>query len=120
MKKKLILFLVLMLLFLVLLTNYSQGEEKEQVACYIKGNDYLKLAEEYKIFYVMGLIDMLWNQTWFYSSKDYSDLNKATIDMTGGQIQAIFDKYLEEHPERWHMTAASLFWTAISEIVNEK
>ena len=40
--------------------------------------------------------------------------------MTAGQIQAIFDKYLEEHPEEWHHNAASLFWAAIIEIVEEK
>ncbi|MBE3128416.1 MAG: hypothetical protein IMZ60_01925 [Actinobacteria bacterium] len=119
MKKKIILILVLVLLFLALLTNYSQGEEKIQVSYYLKGNDYLKMSEEIKSAYVMGLIDMLLNQTRFYDSEDYSNLNEATNDMNIGQIKAIFDKYLEEHPEIWHLVASSLFWTAIMEIVGE-
>jgi len=119
MKKKIILFLVLMLLFLALLTNYSQGEEKIQISCYLKENDYLKMSEEIKGAYVMGLIDMLLNLTWFYNSEEYSNINEATNDMNIGQIRAIFDKYLEEHPERWHLVASSLFWTAIMEIVLE-
>ena len=54
MKKKMILFLVLMLLFLALLTNYSQGQEKEKSSGnFINGNDYLSLAEENKLFYVI-------------------------------------------------------------------
>jgi len=116
MKKKTVLFLVLMLLFLALLTNYSQGEEKELIAGYVNGNDYLKRSEEFKRAYVMGLIDMLFNETWFYNSEDYSELNEATNDIGTRQIQAIFDRFLEEHPETWHLSAASLFREAMREI----
>ena len=119
MKKKIILFLILLLLLSILLIDYSylQEEEKELIASYVNGNDYLKRSEEFKRAYVMGLIDMLFNETWFYNSEDYSDLNEATNEMGTRQIQAIFDRFLEEHPETWHLSAASLFRAAMMEIV---
>lgn len=61
---------------------------------------------------------MLYGQTNLYYQKLYSDIKKGTKGMTAGQIKAIFDKYLEEHPESWHFPAASIFWIAIMEIVN--
>lgn len=124
MKKKTILFLVLLLLFSSLLINYSyvQGEEKEQVLTlrFASGNDYLEYDDNSKLAYVMGLSDMFNELTKVYDfSKLYSDLEKATENMTSVQTKAIFDKYLEEHPEGWHHTAASLFRLAIFEIVGE-
>jgi len=120
MKKKMILFLVLVLIFLVLVANGLEGEEKKQVAGYTSGDDYLKRSEEFKRAYVMGLIDMLFNETWVYDEEEYSDLNEVTDDMKPSQIQAIFDRFLEEHPETWHLSAASLFRAAMMEIVLDK
>jgi len=44
MKKKTILLLILMLLFLALLTNYSQGQEEDKAVGFLNGNSYLRLA----------------------------------------------------------------------------
>jgi len=121
MKRKMILFLVLMLLFLALLTNYSQGEEKEQIASFASGNKYLNWTEIEKMSYLQGLIDMLLHETSYYDPKLYSSLEATAKDMSTGQIMATFDNYLEEHPEKWHWSAAGLFWTAMMElIINEK
>ena len=122
MKKKIILFLILLLLLSILSIDYSylQEEEKELIAGYTSGDDYLKRSEEFKRAYVMGLIDMLFNETWVYDEEEYSDLNEVTDDMKPSQIQAIFDRFLEEHPETWHLSAASLFWEAMREITYEK
>ncbi|GAF97638.1 unnamed protein product, partial [marine sediment metagenome] len=35
------------------------------------------------------------------------------------QIKAIFDKYLEEHPEAWHFSAAHSFAQAIWEALEK-
>jgi len=37
--------------------------------------------------------------------------------MTIQQITALFDKYLEEHPEQWHFAAANIFDEAMTEII---
>jgi hypothetical protein len=125
MKKKTILFLVLVLLFLVLLTNGLQGEEKEpmtmrETKAFITGDNYLKFTEDSKMNYVGGLIDMLYMQTHIYNPELYFKLEEITKNMTGLQIKAIFDKYLEENPEGWYYSAAGLFWTAMDEIINKK
>jgi len=123
MNKKIILFLVLLLLLSVLLIDYSYLQEKEKeritVITFISGNEYLELTERDKFYYTQGSIDMLLNQTWLYDSELWSRIEETIKDMPAGQIQAIFDEYLEEHPEKWHLGAASLFWTAMMEIVNE-
>ena len=119
MKKKTILFLVLMLLFLALLTSFSQGQEEERTVSFLTGNGYLRLAEENKIFYVGGLTDMLLASVSLYVPELYPYLEETIRNMSGQQIKAIFDKYLEEDPKEWHCSAGSLFFAAIMNIVNE-
>ena len=124
MKNKMILFLVLLLLFAILLIDYGylQEEEKKQgeVLAFLAGNKYLEDTETNKIVYTTGLIDMLYWQTYTYNPELYLNLRETTKNMTGGQIKAIFERYLEKHPEEWHWGAASLFSEAIMEIVYEK
>jgi len=100
-----------------------QGEEKERIAilAFVSGNDYLEYTENNKLNYIEGLVDMLFCQTYVCDPELYSNLEETTKDMTAGQIKAIFDRYLEEHPEEWHNGAASIFHGAITEIIlNEK
>lgn len=120
MKKKTILFLVLVLLFLILLTNGLQGQEKGNgILTWLTGNKYLNMPEEVKSFYVGGLLDMFFFQTNRYDPELYFDIEIAVKNMEVKQTKAVFDKYLEEHPEEWHHSAASSFWVAIMEIVAE-
>lgn len=118
MKKKTILFLVLMLLFLALLPSFSQGQE-EIIGWFLTGNSYLNLSEEFKLSYVGGLTDMLSEATSLYVPELYPYLYETIQGMSGIQLMAIFDKYLEEYPEERHFSAASIFYVAIMEIVNE-
>jgi len=117
MKKKTVLILVLALLFFSLLINYSQGQEKKEISGFANGNKYLNLTEIEKMGYLKGLMDMLLQRTSYCDPELYSDINDKTKDMTLGQIRAIFDKYLEEHPEKWHQGAAGLFWNAIMGLI---
>jgi len=121
MKKKMVLILVLVLLFSILLVDYSYLKEEEKVGIdyYVLVNNYLESSEENKLFYVMGLIDMVFCQTYHYDFELCSDINKATDGMNAKQIKAIFDKYIEEHPEKWHFPASLIFNEAM-EIVYEK
>ena len=90
MKKKTILFLVLVLLFLVLLTNGLQGEEKEpmtmrETKAFITGDNYLKFTEDSKMNYVGGLIDMLYMQTHIYNPELYFKLEEITKNIIQGK-----------------------------------
>jgi len=119
MNKKIILFLVLLLLFSILLIDYSYLQEKEkgETTYFFTGNEYLDLTDAYKVFYVTGLFDM-----WSYVSRSempgiYPIFRTKMENIKMQQVKAIFDKYLEEHPEIWHFTAASIFNEAIMEII---
>ena len=113
MNKKMMLFLVLLLLFSILLINYSYLQEKEkeeEVFCFLTGNDYLKFSDHDKLVYVEGLFDMY---SYFFASsfpEPYYDKIDKYRNMTAVQIKAIFDKFLEEHPEAWHFAAADIFF----------
>jgi len=113
MNKKIILFLILLLLFSILLINYSylQEEEKEEeVLAFITGDEYLAMPENiFKMFYVYGLSDMYSYFIFRYHPEIYPDFIGKIKRMTVQQITAIFDKYLEEHPEEWHFSAANIF-----------
>ena len=117
MKKKIILFLVLLLLFSILFIDHSylQEEEKKQGEClaFINGNKYLELSEIYRIDYILGLVDMWWYLHNFHYSEIYQIIKEEMEDMTGEQVKKIFEKYLEEHPEKLHYSAAYLFEEAI-------
>ncbi len=121
MNKKIILFLVLLLLSSMLLIDYGYLQEKEKerviVLAFVSGNDYLEYTENNKLNYVEGIIDMLFCQTYVCDPELYSHLEETTKDMTAGQIKVIFGGYLEEHPEEWHNGAASIFHRAIIEII---
>ena len=119
MNKKIILFSILLLLFSMLLIDYGYLQEAENKGTYtfITGNKYLlDIPDEQKGAYVIGLLDMYAYLTHYFDSESYSKFREKIDRMTGKQILAIFDKYLEEHPEEWHLSGASIFYRAINDI----
>lgn len=117
MKNKMILFLVLVLLFLALPINAIK--QTGEVKAFHDGNRYLELTEIQKLSYVGGLMDMLFEISQKESPEYYADLVLKTEGMKQRQLMSIYDKFLEEHPEDWHFSAAYLFDFAIREIVYE-
>jgi len=79
---------------------------------------YLRLAEGYKLSYVGGLVDMLLISVEMYFPEIFPYLEETIKDMSGQQVKAIFDKYLEEYPEERHYSAASIFFGVIMKMVN--
>jgi len=62
MNKKIILFLVLLLLFSILLIDCGFMQEKEKegtVFAFLDVNAYLELPDGSKLFYTLGLIDCI-------------------------------------------------------------
>ena len=117
MNKKIIFFLVLLLLFSIL--PITASEKESQVRCFCKGNDYLTLEESQKYFMVVGLYDMLAYYLHEEYPEIYLDFDLKTSEMTLKQIKAIFNKFLEEHPEVWHNVIADLFVGAMREFINK-
>jgi hypothetical protein len=122
MNKKIIFFLVSLLLFSILLIDYSYMQEKEkegEVFTFLTVNDYIKLSDVEKLLYTLGLVDMYSYLTKHLDPKYYLDFRGKIEPMNAGQIQAIFDKYIEEHPEKWHFAAAAIFDEAVISMVND-
>jgi len=121
-KKKAVYFFIL-LLFSVLLIDYGylQVEEKEAgILAFITGEEYLEMPDDiFKTFYVYGLSDMYSFYNFYYNHKIYPDIRRKIKSMTIDQTKAIFDKYLEEHPEAWHFSAASTFDHAMWETMEK-
>jgi hypothetical protein len=100
----------------------SSGLEKtdEVLKAYYDGNRYLILSENKKLSYVAGLIDMYFSLTQALVPEGYADIVLKTEAMSLGQLTSIFNKFLEEHPEDWHFSAAYLFSSAMVEVFYEK
>jgi len=123
MKKKIILFLILLLLLSVMLIDYGYLQEKgkeEGALAFITGNEYLEMFDSsVRMFYVYGLADMYSYFIFRYYPEIYSDFIGKIGHMTVQQITAIFDKYLKEHPEEWHFSAANIFDNVMREILEK-
>jgi len=115
MKKK----AILLGLVVVLLLSQVNILSASAAFTYCNGNGYLELDECLRVGYVGGLIDMTCESYQKNFPEIYKDLVKKIEYMQLGQIQKIFDKYLEDHPERLHFSVASLFLEAILEVVYE-
>jgi len=121
MNKKIILFLILLLLFTILLIDYGYLQEKEEEEgpiAFITGNKYLEMPDSsLRMLYVYGLSDMYSYVLFQEYPETYSAFIGKFRHMTIQQITALFDKYLEEHPEQWHFAAANIFDEAMTEII---
>ncbi|MBU4350029.1 hypothetical protein KJ830_06990 [bacterium] len=99
----------------------TAGQEKRgELKAYYDGNRYLELSENQKLSYVAGLIDMLFSFSQTLVPEGYAEIALKTEGMSLGQLTSIFNKFLEEHPEDWHFSAAYLFSFAMAEIFYEK
>jgi len=89
-------------------------EETEGSAGYYSANKYLRLSENEQLFYVAGLIDMLFSITNLISPERFAEITSKTKGMTLGQFKSVFDKYLRDHPDKWHNASADLFGLLIT------
>lgn len=95
----------LLLALLLSQVGYLNAQEQELLG-FIFGNKYLTLSEDAKIYYVGGLIDMWYFMHYENIPAFYQDILAKMEGMTGLQIREIFEKFLEDHPESLHFTAA--------------
>ena len=122
--KKIILILSVSLILLLLFVSYCELEQEEKVVAFQNGNAYMKLEGVARAYYLQGLIDGmsymktdLWNLSEEHSFGFPLEIVLATMsadrfaekNMDIFQIVTIFNKFLEECPERWHCTVSSLF-----------
>ena len=83
---------------------------------WITGNTFRAFEVESKNVYVVGLIDGIFLSPFYGASKE--NLEQCTTGMTGQQVVAIFDKYLQKKPERWHLSMHVNGFSALKEACN--
>lgn len=83
----------------------------------LTGNDYQKLPVGFRTTYIIGILDGISaaNDLLGKPNPHLSNFLEYTKGMTGGQLVAIVDKFLAEHPEGWHYTMGSSVVMAIIE-----
>lgn len=74
-------------------------------AGFLTGNAFRTFPQQAKSAYAMGLIDGMFLSPFFGAKKEsLSWLERCATGINDKQIVAILDKYLNDHPGRWHET----------------
>jgi len=83
-----------------------------------KGNDYLNDPEVMRIGYIAGLYDGICIAPIIGSAENKNrtdEIYRFTQKMSLGQIEAITNNFLKEHPEKWHEPMNLIFLMAIGQ-----
>lgn len=89
---------------------------------FISGNVYRSFTGPKRTSYVMGWVDGVFVSPLF-DAPDHTQagtplaaLSQCVVGMDNIQMEAIFSKWLDEHPERWHESAHLLMYVAMDEV----
>jgi hypothetical protein len=78
------------------------------------GNDYRELHEGQRRVYVSGVIEgMLLAPLYGAPKSRMSWLESCAVGMSDKQVTAIVDKFMDEHPARWHEQMKTLVYSAM-------
>jgi hypothetical protein len=87
-----------------------QGEKQKKprvivaVPSYYSAETFIELSESDRQMYVAGLMDGFYASALFGASDEtIANLSSCTKPMDTKQISAIITKYLQDHPENWHL-----------------
>jgi hypothetical protein len=82
---------------------------------YLTGGDYLLKPEAERHAYTEGVLDGVFSSTMLGGDLAVIEkIKSCLLPMKSNQVMAIFDKYLREHPEEWHLDADMLLLQAIN------
>ena len=76
------------------------------------GNQYKQVEESGRTNYVTGLLDGIELGS-ILDKEEISQLKDYVSQMSINQIKAIVEKYMNEHPEKWHYPVAPLIFQAL-------
>ena len=89
---------------------------------FVTGTKYRSLTVVQRAAYVMGWVDGVFVSALF-GAPDHTQagtplaaLSRCAVGMSNDQLDAIFSKWLGEHPERWHEHAHVLMYVAMDEV----
>lgn len=106
------------LLLCAAISAWADDDVKKGPVSYFKGfltgEEFLKLGENDRTSYVMGLTDGFLAAPLFGADMKYVGwVNDCVKGKTNTQIAAIFRKYLEQNPGRWEKTTQPLMFEAL-------
>ena len=114
MKKKTIIFLVLLIIFLLISVSFLNAQDS--LRYFVDGHKYLDFSKYEKGCYVAGMIDTVCAILINIEPEAYHEIVEAFNGMTVSQIVKMLNKYLEENPEELHISAAISFLNVIREL----
>jgi len=104
------------LLFAVTPPALGQDDPVAIKSGFVDGNGYRAFSGFEKRAYAMGLIDGYFLAPLFGAPKRRLEwLERCVVGMTDVQLVAIIDKFLQDHPERWHDGMHALVYSAMFE-----
>jgi hypothetical protein len=82
---------------------FTLGGEVVVFSGSITAENYKKLSENSRLVYAIGFMSGLWSSMPLGANfQRLSNLGKCVEGWSESQIMAVFDKYLQDHPEEWH------------------
>lgn len=103
-------------IFITASFNATGGDLVKINGGFMTGQMFLELRESERSAYVMGLVDgMFWAPVYGAPEARINKFAQCISEMNNKQLSAILEKYLRDHPEKWHYVANSALWWAIRE-----
>ena len=88
---------------------------------YVTGNDYMKLDDNAKLGWLIGVMDGMMAESFLFKKDDKGPWLGRCIDgLTKQQIKAILEKELSENPEEWHVPASLIFRSKMQDFCKER
>lgn len=83
---------------------------------YCKAECFIGMSEADRIMYTTGLMDGFYASPYFGGEDRLAEnLSRCTKQMDTRQIAAIITKYVQDHPEYWHLALSAEAWNALSQ-----
>lgn len=109
------------LLFLILLAPSGVSQRTRSVTIhngFLKARDYLDLDASSQRAYAMGVLDGMYMAPLFgapENDKRLLSLASCVEGMKASQVAAIIEKYVRDHPERWHWDLKDAAYSSMRE-----
>jgi len=106
--------LCLLVATILALSSAQGGQPVEIHNGFVTGTIYRKFNEYQKRSYAMGVIDGIYLSPFFGASRTHLGwVEKCVQGMDDEQVAAVIDKFLKDHPERWHQTVHASVYAAL-------
>jgi len=103
-------------LMLAICCSAALSQEVVIKSGFVTGNQYRVFSATEKQKYAMGLLDGMFLSPFYGADKMKLEvLEQCATGMNGGQVVAVFDKYVSENPGRWHESMNVLAFAALTQ-----